>query len=372
MRKTVGIITFHGSFNYGSMLQAYALQQVVTRLGYECEIINFRTQKQKDFYRPSFLRGRWLGRIKRTILYFPYLFQLLAKQRCFQDFMMNNLKLSAKEYATLQELEYANLHYDYYISGSDQIWNTHCFDFDWAYFLPFVKSGKKIAYAPSMGPLPDVEVATSNEEQIKRLIASYDFISVREAGTANRIGEFIENEYQTVLDPTLLLDKELWMKMAGDKAFVNGDYILLYTPWYNEKTFSVAARLAEKMNLKVVVTQMYDGNVNHWLYKSDYKPYLATGPIEFLNLCKYATCIIGNSFHLAVFSVMLSKSFYIVNGMSDSRVSNLLRMTGLENRSVNEDESFTAINWDIDFVTAHRLLEAEKQRSLKWIKDCLK
>lgn len=55
--KSVGIITFHASHNYGSMLQAYALQQVVKNLGYDCEIINFRTKRQKDLYEVSFRKG---------------------------------------------------------------------------------------------------------------------------------------------------------------------------------------------------------------------------------------------------------------------------------------------------------------------------
>ena len=65
----------------------------------------------------------------------------------FEDFLQKELVLSEKEYSTLQELEKANFSYDYYISGSDQIWNDICIDFDWAYFLPFVKSGSRIAYA---------------------------------------------------------------------------------------------------------------------------------------------------------------------------------------------------------------------------------
>ena len=152
MKKTVGIITFHASHNYGSMLQAYALQQVILSLGFECEIINFRTLKQKTFYKPIWERGNIFGKFKRLLLYAPFHNKLLKKHQLFEEFLQTEFRLLKKEYATLQDLEQANLRYDYYISGSDQIWNTHCFDFDWAYFLPFVENGERIAYAPSMGP----------------------------------------------------------------------------------------------------------------------------------------------------------------------------------------------------------------------------
>lgn len=63
--KKVGIITFHASYNYGSMLQAYALQQTVLKLGYACEIINFRSNNQKKQYKPIFMVGTLYGRFVR-------------------------------------------------------------------------------------------------------------------------------------------------------------------------------------------------------------------------------------------------------------------------------------------------------------------
>ena len=116
MKKTVGIITFHASHNYGSMLQAYALQQVILSLGFECEIINFRTLRQKTFYKPIWERGNIFGKFKRLLLYAPFHNKLLKKHQLFEEFLQTEFRLSKKEYATLHELEQANLRYDYYIS----------------------------------------------------------------------------------------------------------------------------------------------------------------------------------------------------------------------------------------------------------------
>ena len=149
--KKVGIITFHAAYNYGSMLQAYALQQVILSMGYDCEIINFRSPAQKRQYKPIFVVGSLYGRCVRFIIQAAYVWGILKKQRLFEQFLNSELKLSYNEYGTLEDLENAGFNYDYYISGSDQIWNVYCNDFNYAYFLPFVKSGKRIAYAPSMG-----------------------------------------------------------------------------------------------------------------------------------------------------------------------------------------------------------------------------
>ena len=144
-KRSVGILTFHASHNYGSMLQAHALQYVVVKLGYTCEIINFRKKEQLKMYAPIHKRGSLLQRLVRTVTLFPYLKGCNEKYRLFEEFMQQYMNLSPDIYHTLEDVEKAGLQYDYYITGSDQIWNPICWDFDWVYFLPFVEKGKKIA-----------------------------------------------------------------------------------------------------------------------------------------------------------------------------------------------------------------------------------
>lgn len=148
--KKVGIITFHASHNYGSMLQAYALQQTVLRLGCECEIINLRTQLQRKIYSPFFMYKGWAKKLKA--LRYPRLaIEDIKKHQKFEQFLHEKYILSPHTYTTAEELKNANLDYDCYISGSDQIWNTSCADFLTSYFFDFVKHGKRIAYAPVWG-----------------------------------------------------------------------------------------------------------------------------------------------------------------------------------------------------------------------------
>lgn len=162
--KTVGIITFHAAHNYGSNLQAYALQRTIENMGEVCEIINFRTERQRDQYRPLTKRKGLKYLFKNGYFLLNYRTRK-EKYNCFEKFIKDYLKKGEKEYSSLEELKSSPPQYDCYVSGSDQIWNTVPVDADDAYFLPFVKSGKKIAYAPSFGQLGSV----SNRERYNHI-----------------------------------------------------------------------------------------------------------------------------------------------------------------------------------------------------------
>ncbi|MDE6215507.1 polysaccharide pyruvyl transferase family protein [Bacteroides sp.] len=370
--KKVGIITFHASHNYGSMLQAYALQQVVKSLGNECEIINFRTDRQRGFYKPLFLRGNLFDRIKRGILYLPYLRSLLKRRDLFEAFLQNDLNLSSEEYVSEEELKAATLKYDYFISGGDQIWNPACFDFDWAYFLSFVKSGRKIAYAPSMGPSP---LAIQSEDVINRIksqLMTYDYISVREPESGEKIKMLLGRNVENVLDPTFLIESEFWNQKAGDKPLVNGKYIYVYAPSLHTEVFHYAQRLAKHFGCRIIVSQMFNSTKdNIKVRKYSIEHFLTVGPNEFLNLCKYATCLVGSSFHLIAFAILLRKSFYTVGGVTDSRISNILKIAGLTTRNISSDTHSIDFSLDIDFHKISAVISKEKEHSIKYLKQSL-
>ena len=106
--KKVGIITFHAAHNYGSMLQAYALQKVILALGYDCQIINFRPITQKEMYKPIFMVGTLYGRCVRFIIQCTYALDILRKKWLFENFLKKELILSSKEYTTLEDLKNAD------------------------------------------------------------------------------------------------------------------------------------------------------------------------------------------------------------------------------------------------------------------------
>ena len=372
MKKSVGIITFHASHNYGSMLQAYALQRTVEQTGLQCEIINFRTERQRKAFLPSYMRGNVYERLKRFFIQMPYVVQVWKKYQLFEQFMNSDLHLSAQEYTTLEELNQFLPTYDYYISGSDQIWNPQCFDFDIAYYLPFVKNGKCIAYAPSMGPYPEQNIL-DNIQEIASLLNRYSAIGVREPRTAHYLESIYHHPVEVVADPTLLLTCEQWNTLIAPQPIIEGDYIFLYSPKFDsfEDTYQLAENISNRYGIKVVLSRghTYLCDAKRW---RKFKVKADIGPREFLNLCQYARLVCCDSFHAVVFSILFHRPFVVMQGMEDSRISNLLEMTKLQNRSFDFHTSSIG-DWifQTDYKNVEKLLQPYIEKSLAFLTKSL-
>ncbi|MBR3269965.1 polysaccharide pyruvyl transferase family protein [Candidatus Saccharibacteria bacterium] len=208
-KKKIGAITFHSSYNHGSVLQAYALQEFIKRefgKHFDYQIINLRTERQKKYYEKSYSLFDIKNNAK-NILLAKYKPQILERQKKYELFIKNKLCLT-DEYQDADSLAKANFNYDYYLSGSDQIWNYTILDFDWSFFLEFCgEKTKKISYAASFGPKP-LELDELTKNRLKDDLSKYKNISVREIGSANMIEEITgENSAEIHIDPTLLLKK---------------------------------------------------------------------------------------------------------------------------------------------------------------------
>lgn len=363
----VGVITFHASHNYGSMLQAYALQQTIMRIGHSCKIINLRTKEQRKLYKPFVFSSCWKAKVKALV--FPFLaYADLCKHHKFEQFLSKQL-FTTKEILNPEALDECALGFDIYVSGSDQIWNTCCTDHVSSYFLDFVCDHKKIAYAPSMGPCPLQSISPKLYDFIGNALKSYHDISVRETGTADFVEKVTGRRPKICLDPTLLLEEEEWGKLAGNKPIIEGDYILFYSPFPTNEQYREMLLISREVGLRVVITT---ANGSFKLkYKKDIKYYVDAGPLEFLNLVKYAKFVVCASFHAVVFSIIFSRPFYAINGMSDSRVSNLLKLTKLENYALRPCEIKDTALCKIDFDIAKMNILKAKVDSMSFLESAL-
>lgn len=142
--KKISTITFHASYNYGSCLQAYALQEYIKKIEKnKCEykIINLRTKIQKEMYKNCFEKKDYKNNFKK-IIFFREKKDIINKKNNFESFINEKLNLT-KEYNSLDEIKKDNLISDYYIAGSDQLWNLQAKDFDWTNFLEFTENREK-------------------------------------------------------------------------------------------------------------------------------------------------------------------------------------------------------------------------------------
>ena len=361
--KKVGIITFHAAHNYGSNLQAFSLQKAISRLGLDCEIINFRTERQKDQYRPLTKRKGLKYLVKNTYFLLNYKTRK-KKYNNFEKFINSKLVLSKKEFNSLEELTQSPPDYDYYISGSDQIWNTTPNDADDSYFLPFVKKGKKIAYAPSFGQFGNIK----HKEKVVKYLSGYDALSTREQYGKDLILELTGRDVPIVPDPTLLTPKEEWESLIP-KSIVNGEYIFFYTLFATKEMINIVKNVSKSLNLPVVISNVS----NQYEIFSGFKKIRYAGPLEFLCLLKNSKFVCVTSFHGAVFSILLHKPFFAINGLSDNRIKTLLKSVDLLDRAITINDLAQKLEnlYDIDFAKSDEKICALRKKGEEFLSVAL-
>lgn len=361
-----GTLTFHGSHNYGSMLQAYALQKIMINIFGHNEIINLRTKRQDRMNYPLSFPLTLRGFIK-TLISFLFLKSLFKKFRLFEDFLSNNLILSSTKLETVTSDDIAS--YDLICSGSDQIWNPNPVDFDISYYQPFSFKGIKIAYAPSMGP--EGIVSKNLYSKYKKYLNKFDSISVREEGSKKKVEEISgRKDIEVLCDPVLLLEKSNWEEsfidyMFKQKIFNGKPYIFMYTLYSDKLSTQCALKLSNQMKLPVIVSSFtnFMAIVSGRITKK-----IDVGPIEFLNLIYFSEAIVTTSFHGTAFSIIFNKPFIAVNGMSDNRISNILNKCNLTECAVSDlNEVCKSKLYNIDFANANELINSERLKAISYL-----
>ena len=369
--KKIAAITFHSAYNYGSCLQAYALQEFCKNIAVESneqikyEIINFRLDVQRELY-SVFRKNTNMTNIIRNILSVPYRKQLKEKNNKFEKFINEKLNIT-KEYHSLDELEKEKLDYDCYISGSDQLWNTTAPDFSWAYYLPFVKNAKRISYAASFG---SVGINNNDKEKIIELLKKYDNISVREEEIQKQLEKLLNRNVELNVDPTMLLTKDDWLKLIGNEKNKLENYILLYTLYPKKEVIMQAKKISKILNLPIVVTKFN----NEKDYFNSFKKEYTSGPIEFLRLINGAKLVISSSFHGNIFAILFEKPFLAIkNGKKDLRLETVLDRMRLNDRIVTKENLETVCKkaYEISFKEAEKILNEERKKSKTYLKKSL-
>lgn len=365
MKKTA-IITFHAAHNYGAVLQAYALQQIILRFGFQCDIIDILTKQEKNnlnIIKPTF---KFNGLMKNLLSLYYYK-QLKEKYRLFQKFIHNNLILTVQSFSSCKEIENANLDYDYYISGSDQIWNHKFIDNDLSFFLSFVKKGIKIAYAPSVGSGKDIEqIPIIN--QVQKHLKDYNYLSARDITTADIIERLTNKKVKIVLDPTLLLDTNDLLKITSPKKHKD-KYIFFYVVKNHKYYYKIARKISEYLKLPVITSTLTGKGDFFNGFKFDF----AAGPSEFISLIQNAEFVVTSSFHGTIFSILNKKPFICMDAKNDIRLSNLLSLLDLDKRSATLENlnDILPFIYDIDFDKVNQKLLQHKKYSMDFLKSVL-
>ncbi len=367
MIKT-GTLTFHGAYNYGSVLQTYALQQFVMKLGEEkgididYSVINYRTRVQKELYW-QVKRPKTKSNMVKWLMRLPYRKKLKKQAQAFEDFLQRYVHLT-DEVDEHSIAKYAES-FDYYISGSDQIFNVRASDFSYRYLLDFTESHNKISYAASLGPL-QIDWSKYDKEKYTTDLRKFKNLSLREKKSKAMVDELLGAEDSEIhVDPTLLLSANKWREVQSERNYKNGKYILIYCLEPTKKHLRIAKKLSKALKLPIVCTGY---RCKHDYFNSFVKMYDA-GPADFLALIDNAAMVLTSSFHGTAFSVIYDKLFWCIDGMSDNRISNLLTMTGLTNNAITEENlpDFKAVSPLRVSQANAKALEQEKQKSAEYL-----
>ncbi len=207
-------------------------------------------------------------------------------------------------------------------------------------------------------------------EKVSKLLIDFDAISVREEKTRNVVEKLTGKEAKVLVDPTLLLDSQEWSKHISEKPLKRGGYVLLYNPYYLPDVYCQAKILSALTGLPVVTTNI---NIKGIIHGKGIEKKLDVGPWEFLNLVKNASYVIGRSFHLLAFACIFNKKFIAVNGMGDSRLNNLLTLTGMQGCATSDGDVNTALkaNDDIDWNKVNAAISQERKKSLEFLQNSL-
>lgn len=373
----IGIMTFHKSINYGSVLQAYALQQAVNKLGFSSEVIDYEPDNYKYLY-GYFRIPKNSTNIKHDIINLRNLPLLMRRRKKFAEFRNTSLKMSSKQYKFGNKMDDLDNDYNFVICGSDQIWNPKAKDSDVNYFLPNSLNIKKISYAVSLNDGGASEF--DDAQQYKKYLMDFDALSVREQSGKTELEKFLENKktVEVVLDPSLLHKKETYYPICSERI-IKQPYIFFYSVNHNKSTIEAVNILSKRLNLPVYY--LYTNTSTRRTYKTypefEYMKH-DVAPQDFISLIRYADFVITDSFHGTAFSIAFEKKFYSIGKtdsegkkIRDERICNILASLGIEDRFITQTDAESVDFADIDYKDVNAKREALIELSLGYLKDAL-
>lgn len=334
--KTIGIITTFRQPNWGSVLQAYALQKVLDDMGYEAWLIDYRypndfhyargIRKPRSWWRnlPGNIKNRMevvLGRAPEN------------KMILLNRFIRQEMRVT-RWYESYDDLHQNPPQFDIYIAGSDQIWNPKTMLCDMSYLLDFApETAKKFSYASSFS---GVSIPESYKPDYQKHMNRLSAISVREHNGAKVVNELLGRDAEVVLDPTLLLDRNHWMQIA-ERATVPQlpekfilCYMLGYTYRPDKAMCGVLHQLQKQYEMPVVALNALPSDFHGEVFSLPRN--YGIGAEEFLYLISRATIVASSSFHGTAFALNFGKPMVAVADIrqeNDDRLTSLLRRLNL-------------------------------------------
>ena len=374
----IGILTLPLHTNYGGILQAYALQQVLQGMGHEAMVLD--EEKQFHFSLKRRIEMYVKGKVKRllqgknTIIYSPEYYKQLwaARTRYTGQFVSEHIvRRVVKDVSEISEGEF-----DAFVVGSDQIWRARYaqpFPGVGNAFLLFSKGWdiKRISYAASFGT-DHWEYNKSDTVNCSMMAQAFDAISVREASGIMLCREYLGVDAQQNIDPTLLLDADDYVKLVKRNTPQSPGTLMCYALDQGKEVEDIVSCIAKEKML----TPFYANSQteNHRLTLEE----RVQPPVEqWLQGFRDAEFVVTDSFHACIFSILYRKPFVVIGnkcrGMT--RFESLLQIFGLEGRLVSSYEDYKQkveeLLQPIDYEPVYRILAEKRGEAIKFLEEAL-
>ena len=352
----IGIVTIWDNTNLGNRLQNYALYSILSQK-FGCDVVTLHTDPSK---KPTVLQ-----RIKELIAVKSCIIPEFAERRFGINFVRySRFKDWNKRIPEITYYETACIptniddEFDFFVSGSDQIWNyTLGEERLYNNFLQFASPNKRIAVSASIGL---DHIGEEWQDYYANCLKEYRAISVREERAKYVIKVVSGRSSEVISDPVMVLDAEEWRKVSKKPRIdLNKEYILVY----------MLGSVGEETKKKI----------NNWKTKRNCEVYdvldrsvlslYSSGPAEFLSLIDKAKLVVTDSFHCAAFSIIFSTPFVVTNRSDQllnmgSRLDTLLNKYHLEDRR----EERVGDPFICDFDNSKEIIKAEKEKFLNYIR----
>lgn len=376
----LGILTLVPYDNYGGILQGYALQTVLERMGHDVAIMrtklyNWVPMKKRIMRIVWWVKDRFVERKKGMSCLVPgtYLNYRVARIKPFIDKHINLTRefSSTRDLFSFQEKE----GYDGFVVGSDQTWRP-CLSPDLYHmfcdFLPADSKKLRIAYAASFG-VDKNEFSEVQLGECRQLIKRFNAVSVREESGVDLCRNLFDVQATHVLDPTMLLDREDYLELIKDYKPLNENvnlmqYMFFFQNEENaiiEKTSSLLGMLPVNLMTRFFLNQVTDKSQ---LSEAQFLPVE-----EWIYAYSKAKFVLTDSFHGTVFCIIFNVPFLCVSPVAIARFKSLLKVYGLEDRLVMKASEVTrelldkAIDWD----KVNHVRQEQKTKSMEYLKESL-
>lgn len=387
--KKIGIVSCYFQHNYGSMLQAYATQMALDKMGFENETINIsgfnkeiKKSKIKYFIKASLSSDILLSKfgmaknvLIKKIFKNDYTKNSKLRDKKFNDFCLSKFRLSPIYNSKVELSSKCAESYSAIIVGSDQLWLPANIMADY-YTLNFVPDNvNTIAYSTSFG---QSELPKDVSKKAKVFLNKIKHLSIREETGQKLIENLVDRKVPIVCDPTLLFTGEEWLSIQKKDSIIKEKYIFCYFLGNNPPHREFAQRLKKITGYKIVALIHLDEFIKCDISYADETPY-DVDPADFLNLIRNASYVCTDSFHCSVFSILYKRTFFAFHRYNrntiqstNSRLDTLFNLCGITGRILAGNENINeCLKLPINYDDVHNRLKKLREYSYKYLIDSL-